>query len=224
MHLMVGLGNPGPEHAGERHNIGFMAADAIARRHRLPAFREKFKGLVTDGTIDGERVLVLKPRTFMNLSGESVAAAMQFYKLGPADLTVMHDEIDLAPGKLKVKTGGGTGGHNGIRSIEAHLGSDFRRVRLGVGHPGHKDLVSGHVLNNFAKSDRQWLEPLLDAIAANAAFLAKGDEANFMNRVALATRPAAPAAESPKAPAPAEKSASRGPMAKMLARLFGGKG
>lgn len=228
MHLIVGLGNPGPEHAGQRHNIGFMAADAIVGRHGLPDFREKFQGLVSSGTIDGERMLVLKPQTFMNLSGDSVGAAMRFYKLDPSDVTVIYDEIDLAPGKLKVKTGGGSGGHNGIRSIEAHIGNGFRRVRLGVGHPGHKDRVHGHVLADFAKADRDWLDPLLAAVADNAALLAKGDASNFMNRVAMATRPAdEPEPQDRKRPEPAAaaeppaKSESRGTMADMLGRLFG---
>ena len=226
MHLIAGIGNPGPDHDGQRHNIGFMAVDGIARRHSFPRFKEKFKGLITDGSIAGERVLLLKPQTYMNLSGESVAAAMGFYKLSPSDVTIIHDEIDLAPGKVKVKTGGGSGGHNGIRSIEAQIGPGFQRVRLGVGHPGHKDLVHAHVLNRFGKSDAVWLDPLLEAIAANVDLLVRRDGQNFMNRIAIVTRPEAPPAENENAapkPAPAPAPERKGPMAEMLSRLFGGK-
>lgn len=233
MHLIVGLGNPGPEHRGHRHNIGFMAADAIAERNRFPAFRRKFQGEFTDATVSGERVLLFKPMTFMNRSGDAVAAAMRFYKLAPEDITVIYDEIDLAPGKVKVKTGGGSGGHNGIRSIDAHIGNRFRRVRLGIGHPGHKDLVHRHVLADFAKSDRDWVEPLLAAIADNALLLARGDEANFMNKVALALQqaePGKPDAEArPARTTPTQPSgaagerAKSGPLAEMLGRLFGSK-
>jgi PTH1 family peptidyl-tRNA hydrolase len=233
MHLIVGLGNPGPEHRGHRHNIGFMAADAIAERNRFPAFRRKFQGEFSDTTIGGERVLLLKPMTFMNRSGDAVAAAMRFYKLAPEDVTVIYDEIDLAPGKVKVKTGGGSGGHNGIRSIDAHIGNRFRRVRLGIGHPGHKDLVNRHVLADFAKSDRDWVEPLLAAVADNAVLLARGDEPNFMNKVALALQqadagppdtdaPSAPTAR-PRSPGPDGRPSKSGPLAEMLGRLFGSR-
>ncbi len=190
MHLIVGLGNPGAEYANNRHNIGFMAADAIARRHGFPPFRAKFSGQVSDGTIDGERVLILKPQTFMNRSGDAVGKAVQFYKLDPGDVTVIYDELDLIPGKLKVKTGGGNGGHNGLRSIDPVIGTQYHRVRLGIGHPGHKDLVTRHVLGDFAKADADWLRDLLDAVADNAVLLARKDAGNFMNRVALATSPA----------------------------------
>ncbi len=189
MHLIVGLGNPGAEYAHNRHNIGFMAVDAIARTHAYPPFRAKFNGLVSDAQIDGERVLLLKPSTFMNRSGDCVGQAVKFYKLAPADITVIYDELDLVPGKLRVKTGGGNGGHNGLRSIDPVIGTAYQRVRIGIGHPGHKDLVTRHVLGNFAKSDAEWLEPLLAAVANNAGLLAKGDAANFMNRVANATNP-----------------------------------
>lgn len=234
MHLIVGLGNPGPEHRGHRHNIGFMAADAIAERNRFPAFRRKFQGEFTDATVDGERLLLLKPMTFMNRSGDAVAAAMRFFKLGPEDLTVIYDEIDLAPGKLKVKRGGGSGGHNGIRSIDAHIGERYRRVRLGIGHPGHKDLVNRHVLADFAKSDRAWVEPLLAAIADNAVLLARDDESNFMNRVSLALQQSEaeapdaasrPARKAPSTQAAADAQAPKsGPLAGVLGRLFGSKG
>ncbi|MCB2053066.1 MAG: aminoacyl-tRNA hydrolase [Geminicoccaceae bacterium] len=193
MRLLVGLGNPGERHARQRHNIGFMALDAIVRRHGLPAWRRKFQGMVTEGmlpAVGGARVLLLEPATFMNLSGRAVAEAARFHKIAPADLIVFHDELDLAPGKVRVKLGGGTAGHNGLRSIDASLGSrEFRRVRMGIGHPGDKERVTGHVLGDFAKADREWLEPLLDAVAEAVPLLAAGDDAGFMNRVALRTRP-----------------------------------
>ncbi len=229
MHMIVGLGNPGRDYAGNRHNIGAMAVDEIARRHGFSPFRSKFQGLIADGTVDGERVLLLKPETFMNRSGDSVAAAAKFYKLDTGDITVIYDELDLAPGKLRVKTGGGTGGHNGLRSIDPQIGPDYQRVRLGIGHPGHKDLVSRWVLNDFAKADQDWLEPLLCAVADNAALLAKRDASNFMNRVALATSagaarvaPAVQPEQSPAAPVPEKPdSPNDGPMAGMLKKLFG---
>ncbi|WP_421951315.1 aminoacyl-tRNA hydrolase [Pelagibacterium sp.] len=235
MHLIVGLGNPGAEYVAHRHNIGFLAVDEIARQHSFPPFRQKFSALVSEGVIDGEKILLIKPQTFMNRSGDSVAQAVQFYKLAPADISVIHDELDLAPGKVRVKTGGGNGGHNGLRSIESHLGKDFVRIRLGIGHPGHKDRVHSHVLSNFHKADNEWLEPLLDALAKNAGLIAKGDAAGLMNKLALAM-PAAPKAEAEK-PAPkaqshvrqARPSASQtklpesGPMADMLKKLFGKK-
>ncbi len=190
--LFVGLGNPGPSYARHRHNIGFMAVQSIAWRHRLPPWRRKFQGEVTEGELAGVRVLLLKPTTFMNLSGQSVGEAMRFFKIPLADIVVFHDELDLVPGKVRVKQGGGVAGHNGLKSLAAHLGSpDFKRVRLGIGHPGHKDRVIGHVLSDFHKSETDWLEPLLDALAEAAPLLAQGDDAGFMNRVALAVRPAA---------------------------------
>lgn len=185
MLLLVGLGNPGPEHANQRHNIGFLAVDAIVRRHGFSPWRAKFQGLVSEGTVDGIKVLVLKPQTYMNLSGQSVAAAMQFYKLTPAALVVIHDELDLRLGKLRVKRGGGTAGHNGLRSIDAHLGPDFMRVRIGIGHPGEKHLVHGHVLHDFAKDERPRMDALVDAIADAFPLLAKGNEVGFMNKVSL---------------------------------------
>ena len=170
MHLIVGLGNPGAEYAGHRHNVGFMAVDEIARHHNFPAFRQKFSALVSEGVVDGEKLLLLKPQTFMNLSGDAVGQAAKFYKLTPADISVIHDELDLAPGKVRIKSGGGHGGHNGLRSIEAHLGKDFVRVRIGIGHPGHKERVNPHVLSNFHKADGEWLAPLLDALAKTPGF------------------------------------------------------
>ena len=233
MRMIVGLGNPGGKYAGHRHNIGFMAADAIFRRHSFSPWRKKFKAEITEGEICGEKVLLLKPQTFMNLSGESVGEAMRFYKLTLAEITVLYDELDLAPGKVRIKIGGGAGGHNGIRSIDAHCGKEYRRVRLGIGHPGTKERVTGHVLGDFAKADREWLDPLLDAIADEACLLAKADDGNFMNRIALAL------GEKPEKqkPAPTAKShihqarnntakvelPKSGPMADMLKKLFGGK-
>jgi PTH1 family peptidyl-tRNA hydrolase len=168
-----------------RHNVGFMAADAIAAVHRFAAVQKKFSGWLQDGRIGAERILLLKPATFMNESGRSVAEALRFYKLGAEALTVFHDELDLAPYKVKVKVGGGTAGHNGLRSIDQHLGPDFRRVRIGIGHPGHKDRVTGHVLGNYAKAELDPLADLLGAIAAEAEWLAKGEDVRFMNDVAL---------------------------------------
>jgi PTH1 family peptidyl-tRNA hydrolase len=186
--LWVGLGNPGPEHARQRHNIGFMALDAIARRHGFAPWRSRFKGEVSDGVLGGQRVLLLKPMTYMNASGESVQAAAAFHKIPPAEICAWHDELDLAPGKVRVKQGGGTAGHNGLRDMQRALGTaDFARVRLGIGHPGHKDRVTGHVLGNFAKADT-WVEPLLDALADAAPLLAEGRASEFMTRVAHLTQ------------------------------------
>jgi len=185
MQLIVGLGNPGDKYARNRHNIGFLAVEEIAKRHSFPPFREKFKGLVSEGAIGGEKVLILKPQTFMNSSGESVEAAAQFYKLTPAEITVVYDELDLMPGKARIKRGGGNGGHNGLRSIDPRIGTDYRRVRLGIGHPGHKDRVTGYVLGNYHKSETDALVDMLGAIAAEAEWLAKGDDVRFMNDVAM---------------------------------------
>ena len=185
LQIWAGLGNPGPRYAMHRHNIGFMAVDAIAEVLDLPDPAKKFLGWVQEARIGGEKVILLKPATFMNESGRSVRAAMDFYKLEPEDVTIFYDELDLAPFKVKVKRGGGAAGHNGIRSTIDHIGSDFRRVRLGIGHPGHKDKVTGHVLGNFAKSEIDSLADLLGAVAAEAAWLAKGDDVRFMNDVAL---------------------------------------
>jgi PTH1 family peptidyl-tRNA hydrolase len=239
MQLFVGLGNPGDKYARNRHNIGFLAIDAIAHRHGFPSFRQKFSGLVSEGEIEGQRVLLLKPQTFMNASGDSVVKVTQFYKLAVTDVTVFHDEIDLVPGKVRIKRGGGAGGHNGIRSIDSAIGADHRRIRLGVGHPGHKDAVMPHVLGDFSKVDREWLDPLLEALADNAGLLLKGDDNTFMNRLALAVggdgadRPARPPAADPTRPktqshiraarpkAPQAKVPESGPMAAMLKKLFG---
>lgn len=233
MVLIVGLGNPGPKYAANRHNIGFMAVDAIAGLHRFSGWRRRFQGETSEGTLAGSRVVLLKPMTYMNESGRSVGEAMRWLKLSPADVIVLYDELDLAPGKVRVKTGGGAAGHNGIRSIAAHIGPDFRRVRLGIGHPGRKEAVQRHVLSDFARADSDWLGPLLAAVADNAPLLAAGDEAGFMNKVALAvaggdpkgsrgsgSRPAADAgAAGPKQPAAPAPAPSRGALADALARL-----
>jgi PTH1 family peptidyl-tRNA hydrolase len=189
MKLIVGLGNPGSKYAGNRHNIGFMALDRIAADHGFAPWKAKHQGSVTEGRLGTERVVLLKPETFMNNSGQSVQAAMRFYKLEPSDVIVFHDEIDLAPGKVKCKTGGGHAGHNGLRSIHAHIGADYARVRLGVGHPGHKDAVPGYVLRDFAKADADWLDDLMRGISDGAPYLAAGDTARFMNEVALRLNP-----------------------------------
>ncbi len=189
MLLVAGLGNPGPEYAQNRHNIGFLAADAITDRYSFPPLRAKFQGEVSLGQIAGQKVLVLKPSTFMNESGVSVAAAARFYRIEPESVIVLHDEIDLEAGKLRLKAGGGHAGHNGLRSIHAHLGPDYRRLRFGIGHPGDRDLVTNHVLNDFAKADRDWLVPLLDAVAGHFELLVKGDGKEFMNKVTLDTSP-----------------------------------
>ncbi len=185
MQIWVGLGNPGPRYALHRHNIGFMTADVIADMHGFGPIQKKFQGWTQEGRIGTERVLLLKPATFMNESGRSVGEAMHFYKLEPDALTVFHDELDLAPFKVKVKRGGGTAGHNGLRSIDQHLGPDFRRVRLGIGHPGHKDRVTGYVLGNYAKDEMDDVAGMLGAVSAEARWLAEGNDARFMSEIAL---------------------------------------
>ncbi|MFO1142571.1 MAG: aminoacyl-tRNA hydrolase [Amaricoccus sp.] len=210
MQLFVGLGNPGGEYARNRHNIGFMALDAIALAHGFAPWRSKFHGQVAEGRLGTEKVLLLKPGTYMNLSGDAVQTALAFYKLAPADVTVLHDELDLAAGKVRVKRGGGTAGHNGIRSIDAHIGPDFTRVRLGIGHPGDKRLVTNHVLGDFHKSDAEWLDPLLEGIAEGAPALAAGETARFVEAVARRTAPSRPADPSPK-PQPAATAAEDSP-------------
>ena len=233
MKLIVGLGNPGGQYEGNRHNIGFMALDAIARQHNVTQFRSKHAGLLAEGSIGGEKVILLKPQTFMNRSGDSVQQVAKFYKIEPADIIVLYDELDLAPGKVRVKIGGGNGGHNGLRSIDPQIGLDYKRVRLGIGHPG-KEYVTHHVLGDFAKADQSWLEPLLDGIGKNIGMLIGGDDSGFMNKLALAVK----ASDEPEAkPAPKSQSHIRqarpskpevklpesGPMAGMLKKLFGGE-
>jgi PTH1 family peptidyl-tRNA hydrolase len=186
MRLLVGLGNPGARYVGNRHNIGFMALEAIARRHGIGPWRRRFQGVAAEGPLAGERVILLLPGTFMNDSGLAVAEAAHFYKIGAGDIVVLHDEIDLPPAKVRVKTGGGIAGHNGLRSISSHVGNDYRRVRIGVGHPGVKELVYNHVLSDFAKAERPWVEAVCDIIADNAGLIANGDDASFQNKVHLA--------------------------------------
>ncbi len=245
MKLIVGLGNPGAKHAGNRHNIGFMAVDEIHRRHAgFQPWRSRFQGQVSEGRLGPEKVLLLKPSTYMNESGRSVGEAMRFFKLEPEDIVVLYDELDLPPAKFRMKQGGGHGGHNGLRSISAHIGTDYRRLRLGIGHPGDKKLVSNHVLGDFAKADRDWLEPLLAEVADNAGLLAEGKDSQFANKLTLALEPekarrkdkpapardGAPAAAKPKgqshirqARPPKTVSAPKsGPMADMLKKLLGG--
>ncbi|MDF2370086.1 MAG: aminoacyl-tRNA hydrolase [Rhizobiaceae bacterium] len=236
MLLIAGLGNPGPRYAKQRHNIGFMAADAIARRHSFSSWTRKFKAEIAEGQLGDQKVLLIKPQTFMNLSGEAVGEIMRFYKLAPADLIVIYDELDLLPGKVRLKTGGGHGGHNGIKSIDAHCGKDYRRLRIGIGHPGSKERVNAHVLGDFAKADAQWLDPLLEAIGDNSPMLAAGDNSSFLNKLTLAVGNGSTDKKEPKKPSAKGKShihAARGnapgkppqsgPMADMLKRLFGKK-
>jgi PTH1 family peptidyl-tRNA hydrolase len=198
MHLIVGLGNPGPKYQGNRHNIGFMAVDAIVRRHGFSPWRKRFQGEASEGMLAGGKVLVLKPMTYMNESGRAAGEAMRFYDIDPSQLIVFYDELDLAPGKLRVKLGGGAAGHNGIRSLISHCGPHFVRVRMGIGHPGDKALVQPHVLSDFAKADQAWLSPLLDAVADHVPLLVQGEEGSFQNKVHLALNPA-PERQSSKA-------------------------
>jgi PTH1 family peptidyl-tRNA hydrolase len=192
MRLLVGLGNPGPRYAHNRHNIGFMAVDTLVRRHEFAPFRAKFSGEIAEGTVAGERVLALKPMTFMNLSGESVGACARFFKIEPPEIAVIHDELDLAPGKLRVKRAGGAAGHNGLRSIDDAIGPDYWRVRLGIGHPGAKELVHPYVLQNFDAEEMSWVTPLTDAIAEALPLLVKDDAQGFMTKVALILKPPPP--------------------------------
>jgi peptidyl-tRNA hydrolase, PTH1 family len=222
MKLFVGLGNPGQEHAFNRHNVGFMAVDAIAASHDLPAWRKRFSGLTAEGRLDGEQVLLLKPQTYMNRSGTSVGEAVRFYKLELRDVVIFHDELDLAPGKLRVKTGGGVAGHNGLKSITAHIGNDYVRVRLGIGHPGQREKVAKYVLSDFAKADRGMLEALLGAIAEAAPFLAEGAADKFQSRVAHLTQAAAEALpQATAARSDGGHRAAQGGLAGRLRRWFG---
>jgi PTH1 family peptidyl-tRNA hydrolase len=214
MLLLVGLGNPGAQYAGHRHNIGFMAMDRIAEAHGFGAESGRFQGRLREGRLGTEKALLLKPGTFMNESGRAVGEAARFYKLTPEDIVVFHDELDLAPGKLRMKVGGGHAGHNGLRSIHAHIGADYRRVRMGIGHPGHKSKVSGYVLHDFAKADRDWLDPTLDAIAKAAPLLAAGEDARFQSDVAQDVQGAQPERKPPaKKPAPSSGNATEEPKA-----------
>ena len=209
MLLFVGLGNPGPKYESHRHNIGFMVIEELARVHGFGPWRARFQGLLAEGTIGGHKVLALKPMTYMNESGRSVGEAVRFFKLPSDAVTVFYDELDLLPGKTRVKTGGGAGGHNGIRSIDAHIGKDYRRVRIGIGHPGDKNRVHGYVLSDFPKAERDaWVGTAIDAVAREAEALAEGDEGRFMSRVAHRVFPPPP---KPAKPAPASKIPSSNP-------------
>lgn len=205
MKLFIGLGNPGAKYALHRHNIGYRAVERIAEDHGFSPWRTKFQGLVCDGRLKGEKITLLKPSTFMNLSGQSVTAAMTFYKLSPEDVTVFHDELDLVPGKIRAKSGGGHAGHNGLRSLHQHIGPNYHRMRIGIGHPGHKDRVAGYVLHDFAKADEVWVDNLLRGISDGAPDLGTGDTGRFMNAVALRMAPSG----SSKAPNPAKKPLER---------------
>ena len=229
MRLFVGLGNPGPKYEGNRHNIGFMAADAIVRRHGFSAWRARFQGHTAEGELGGEKILLLKPATFMNESGRAVGEAMRFFKLNPHDVVVIYDELDLALGKLRVKQGGGHGGHNGLRSIDAHIGTNYWRVRLGIDHPGDKAQVIGHVLGDFAKAEQPLVEKLVDAVADEAGFLAKNDPSRFMTKVALHLAPPPapkprPQPEQPVAPTPPASDAPQPPAGSLADQLKGWKG
>ena len=199
MQLLVGLGNPGEDYAGNRHNIGFMVADEIVRLYGLPSPRSKSRphGMFSEGRLGNDKVIILKPLTYMNESGQAVGAAMRYYKLEPSDVFVFHDELDLAAGKVRAKRGGGNAGHNGLRSIDAHIGRDYWRIRLGIGHPGDRKRVTNHVLKDFSKADRQWVEKMVEAVADAVPMLLDGKEADFMTRVALLTQQ-----PKPKRPAP----------------------
>jgi peptidyl-tRNA hydrolase, PTH1 family len=230
MKLFVGLGNPGAQYALNRHNVGFMALDSIAATHDFPTWRKRFQGWACEGKLGGEKVVMLKPGTFMNESGQSAQEAVRFYRLELDDVIVFHDELDLAPGKVRVKTGGGVAGHNGLKSMSAHLGNDYVRVRIGIGHPGRKDQVVHYVLQNFRKADHAWLEKLLGAIAAEAPYLANGESDKFQSRVAYTTQaedePEAeakskPAPKSAKAKSPEPALKQEGALAGMLRRWLG---
>ena len=213
MRLFVGLGNPGDKYAGNRHNIGFMALDRIAEDHGFTPWRSKFQGEVSEGKFGSDKVILLKPMTFMNKSGQSVGEAMRFFKLDSTDITVLHDELDLAPGKCRVKAGGGHAGHNGLRSIHQHIGPHYDRVRLGIGHPGHKDAVAGYVLRDFAKADQEWLDDLMRGISDGAEHLARDDGGKFMNAVALRVAPPRSSTSKPKPkPTPAPKATEPEPV------------
>lgn len=212
MKLWVGLGNPGGKYAGNRHNIGFMAMDRIAEDHGFGSWKNKFQAELTEGRLGREKVILLKPMTFMNLSGQSVGEAMRFYKLTSDDVTVFHDELDLAPGKVRVKTGGGHAGHNGLRSIHQHIGEAYHRVRLGIGHPGHKDRVSHYVLSDFAKAEANMLDDLLRGICDGAAELANGDNGKFMNAIALRVNPPRSSNSEPKKKTPQKEKPADAPV------------
>lgn len=235
MQIFVGLGNPGAKYAHNRHNIGFRAIDRIAEEHGFGPWKSRFQGLVSEGRLGNDKILLLKPQTFMNLSGQSIGEAMRFYKLDSTDITVFHDELDLAPGKLRVKHGGGHAGHNGLRSIHDHIGPHYTRVRLGIGHPGHKDRVAAYVLHDFAKSDADWLDDVMRGCADGAPDLARGDTGRFLNAVASRVNPprsstkpddrprakpdAPKPAPRPETPEPLPKEDTRSPLQKLVDRF-----
>jgi PTH1 family peptidyl-tRNA hydrolase len=229
MLLIVGLGNPGPDYARHRHNVGAMAVDAIHRRHGFPEWRKRFQAAVSEGRLGDQKTILLKPLTFMNESGRAVAEAARFYKIEPADIVVIHDELDLAPGKTRIKLGGGGAGHKGLRSVTAHLGDGYRRLRIGIGHPGHRDLVNRHVLHDFSKAELEWVAPLLAAIADNAVLVAEGNDGELANRLHLALArqerappsPSAEASSPPRSKPPKPAPEPKGPFAR-LRNLFGG--
>ena len=224
MQIFAGLGNPGGRYARHRHNVGFMAVERIAPDHGFGPWRAKFQAEVAEGRLGGDKVLLMKPQTYMNLSGQAVGEATRFYKLDASDVTVLHDELDLAPGRVRVKRGGGHAGHNGLRSLHQHIGDDYRRVRIGIGHPGQKDLVSAYVLHDFAAADGEWLDDVLRGIADGAPHLAEGDDGRFMNAVALRTQPQRDRAPSeptpPAAPKPEpEEEDRRSPLQRLVDRF-----
>jgi PTH1 family peptidyl-tRNA hydrolase len=236
MLIIAGLGNPGAQYQNQRHNIGFLAVDEIHARYRFGNWRQKFSAMVSDGHLDGEKAMLMKPLTYMNLSGQAIGEAARFLKVPLSDILVIHDELDLAPGKVRMKVGGGNGGHNGLKSVDAHLGKDYRRLRLGIGHPGHKDRVSGYVLHDFSKADQEWVGPLISAIGAHAPLLGSGDDTTFGNRVReeiqppskqdterkkSADKPAKTKTADVKPAAPAAEKSTGGPLAASLAKLFG---
>ena len=198
MLLLVGLGNPGAKHAWNRHNVGYMALDVVAQAYDFSAYRSRFNGMIADGRIDGEKVIALKPTTFMNRSGLSVGECARFYKIPPEQVVVMYDELDLTPGKIRVKTGGGSAGHNGLKSIDGHFGKNYRRLRIGIGHPGDKNKVQSYVLHDFSRDDQTWVDALLPAIATAIPHITRGDDAGFMNRVALLLNPRPPRPRPPE--------------------------
>lgn len=241
MHLLVGLGNPGGQYAKNRHNIGFMAVDAIHERHGFAPWRSRFSALISEGRIGKHKVLLAKPTTFMNLSGQAAGEIARFYKLEPGDVTVIHDELDLEPGRTRIKSGGGHGGHNGLKSLDAHLGKDYRRIRLGIGHPGHRDLVSGYVLKDFPKADEPWVEAVSDELARSIALALEGKDSDLNARLNEATaqfkaeKPAKAQKPKPASTGGAQshirqarqtktpKVPTKGPMADMLKKLLGNK-
>ncbi|MEK6215667.1 MAG: aminoacyl-tRNA hydrolase [Boseongicola sp.] len=225
MKLFVGLGNPGAKYAHNRHNVGYMAVDRIAEDHGFGPWRSKFQGVVSEGRLGSSKVTLLKPETYMNLSGQSVGEAMRFFKLAPEDIVVFQDEIDLAPGKLRVKSGGGHAGHNGLRSLHQHIGPEYARVRIGVGHPGHKDAVAIYVLKDFSKADQDWLDDILRGISDGAPYLVGGDSGRFQNAVAVQMNPPRSsksnenAIKTPPAPEPKATEDARSPLQRLVDRF-----